>query len=347
MKSKLLPLAALLALPFGALAQTNVTVYGFIDAGVAMERGAAAGSVTKQATSISGPSRLGFKGVEDLGGGTKAIFNIETGFNVDTGATATPNLFGRTTFVGLTGGFGTVTLGNQFTSLYTTLLLVGDPMRNGYAGQAGNLMNAAAVAGPRAVGGLGIFRANTIKYKTPKINGFDADVAYSFGEVAGDGSKSRSYGLSAGYANGPLVVQASYLNTNNALGTDSSRNSLLAANYNFGVAQAHFAYGVNKGFASVDNTDLLVGVTVPFGTSRIIASYIHKNDKAATANDANQIGLTYAYQLSKRTELYASAARISQNAANTSANFLSITNGAPGVPGGGDKSFNVGVSHYF
>ena len=347
MKQRILVLLAALAMPVFSIAQTKVTVYGFVDAGIAVEHGGAAGSVTKLASGIAGPNRLGFHATEDLGGGLKAIANLEGGLAIDTGATVGGALWGRQTYAGLSGALGTVTLGRQFTSLFTTLLRVGDPMHNGYAGQAGNLMTAGVVGGPRAAGGLGVFRSNMVRYRSPSVAGFTGELGYGFGEVAGDSSASRSWDIGAAYAHGPLAVALAHLDTNNATATDTARNTLLAANYDFGAAKAYAAFGVNKGFASVDDREYLLGVAVPLGASRLMASVIRKDDRASTANDATQLALAWSYRLSKRTELFTSIARISQDASNASAAFYSINSGAPGVPGGGDRVFNLGISHAF
>ena len=100
-----------------AHAQTNVTIYGLVDAGLVSERGGSAGSVTKVTSGIGSQSRLGFKGTEDLGNGLSAIFQLETGVKIDDGALDSANtIFNRQAYVGLKSkDAGTLTLGRQYT----------------------------------------------------------------------------------------------------------------------------------------------------------------------------------------------------------------------------------------
>jgi predicted porin len=118
-KKTLIALAILGAFTGVASAQTSVTVYGVADAGLVFEGGGAAGSVTKLSTGVQSGTRLGFKGVEDLGGGLSAKFLLETGIKIDTGGfNQGGTAFGRQDYVGLEGGFGSVTLGRQYTPVF-------------------------------------------------------------------------------------------------------------------------------------------------------------------------------------------------------------------------------------
>jgi predicted porin len=339
-----------------AVAQTNVTIYGVADVGIVAERGGSTGSVTKLTSGIASGSRLGFRGTEDLGGGLAANFLLETGIAIDAGGfNQSATAFGRQAFVGLSGGFGGVTLGRQYTPQYVTLLLA-DPFGTGLAGDAANIMPNTGDASSRM--------NNAIKYVTPDLEGFTGELAYGFGEVAGANAASRQYGAAIGYANGPLAVRLGYHNRNNdtalVKNTSSAKDTLLALTYDFKVAKLHFGYGVDKGLnssplrntanpygrlvtpsASTDSRDLLLGVTVPFGVHTVLASYIHKDDKNTANQDANQWALGYRYALSKRTDLYASYARIKND------NGASYTVGSAIEVGSGDKAFNVGIRHAF
>ncbi|MDB5761185.1 MAG: hypothetical protein JWQ21_180 [Herminiimonas sp.] len=351
MKKSLLVLAVLGTFASAASAQSAITVYGIADAGLVSERGGSAGSVSKLTSGIQSGSRLGFRGREDLGGGLAAIFTLETGLAIDTGGFNQGGLaFGRQSFVGLSSGFGTVTLGRQYTPFYLVLNDVADPFGVGLAGASTNLIPS-----------TGTRMNNTIKYATPNFAGFNGEIAYGFGEVAGSTSAGRAAGASVGYSNGPLNVRLGYHNLRNTTDTASARNTLLAANYNFNVAKAYLAYGDNKGPGSSpypigatstpygvaagpgsdDSRDLLVGVTVPFGQSTLLASYIRKDDRSALNNDAHQWAIGYTYALSKRTNLYTSYARIKND------NTAAYTVGSAIEAGSGDKAFNIGVRHVF
>jgi predicted porin len=347
-------------------AQPNVTVYGIVDLGLVAERGGSAGSVTKLTSGIASGSRIGFKGVETLGGGATALFVLENGFQADTGSLGQGGaLFGRQAFVGLSHDIGTLTLGRQYTPEYLTLAFA-DPFGTGLAGNAANLIPNSGNAASRM--------DNTIKYATPVYRGFNAELAYGFGEVAGRNSAGRQVGASLGYAAGPLGLRLGYHLKNNRndsgpLQNDgSAKNILVAATYNFDILKAHIAYGVNKGpnsspirgavptaanpapnpFGtgvtprwSTDSNDVLVGVTVPFHSHTLLASYIRKNDKTSFNQDSDQWGIGYRYALSKRTDFYASYARINNK------NGAGYTVGSAIEAGSGDKGFDFGVRHSF
>ena len=349
MKKSLIALAVLASSAGAASAQSNVTIYGLIDGGVEHQSGGVAGSVTKLTSGVQNASRIGFKGTEDLGGGMSALFTLENGFGLDTGAALQGGaLFGRQAFVGVKGNFGTVTLGRQYTPIFTSLCGAIDPFACGLAGNAANLMSQ---GGTPTTGG-GPRTNNAVKYAAPIMAGVMAEVTYGLGEVAGNNSASRTIGGQVGYAAGPLVVRLAHNNVNDATATTRSKVTMLGGKYDFGMAAVHVAYAINKNaiaggtsVAQADTRDALIGVSVPFGASTILASYIRKTDKTAASNDANQLALGYTYALSKRTNLYTSYARIDNTVANNVAGFYSAGNATDA--GSGDRSFNVGVRHTF
>lgn len=329
MKKTLLVLASLSAMSSASHAQTAVTLYGIADVGIVAERGGPAGSVTKLASGVQSGSRLGFRGTEDLGAGLSARFVLETGIALDSGGFNQSNTaFGRQAFVGLNGDFGGVTLGRQYTPHYLTLNAI-DPFGTGLAGNAQNL-----VTSPTRMN-------NAMIYTSPSLNGFSADLAYGFGEVAGNNSANRQLGGSVGYATGPVYVRLAHHRIEDATGTESVKGTLLGASYDFNVAKASFGYNWITGAAGADSQDLLLGVSMPYGVNTFLASFVRKNDKSVANNDANQWGLGYTYALSKRTNLYSSYARISNK------NAAAYTVGSAIETGTGDKAFNVGVRHTF
>jgi predicted porin len=358
MKQKILAASILAAAGMHILpasAQSSVTIYGLIDTGYVIESGGVAGKVNKLTSGISGGSRIGFKGSEDLGGGMSAVFLLETGFQNDNGALGQGGLlFGRQSYVGLNGGMGSVLVGRQYTPQYLTLSMV-DPFGTGYAGDAANLM-------PNT--GNGASRMdNTIKYTSPKVAGFTGELAYGFGETAGSTKAASQIGAALAYGNGPLNVRLGFHGRNNdttTSETSSGRSTLLGAVYDFGVLKLHGAYGINKGvnssplrntvnpygttpiIASTDSADLLVGLTVPISAVHtVLASYIHKNDKTARNQDADQIALGYRYSMSKRTDLYAMYAHIYNK------NGAPYTVGSSIEAGSGNSAWNFGIRHTF
>lgn len=329
MKKSLLALAVIGSFAGSASAQTNVSIYGVVDAGIVLEKGGAAGSVSKLTSGVASASRIGFRGTEDLGGGLSANFVLENGFNEDTGALTGGLLFGRQAYVGLKGEFGATNFGRQYTPHYL-VSAAADPFGNGMAGRFTNLM-----------ANSGVRMDNTVKYTSPTVGGFSGELAYGFGEVAGNTSASRAIGASLNYGAGPLKVGLGYHRLNNAAATDNARNTVIGGTYDFGVAKAHLAYGKNKGTGTVDNNDLLVGATVPFGPHKLLASFIRKDDDSALNRDANQWALGYTYALSKRTDFYTAYARINNKRGAT------FTVGNNTEAGSGNKAFNLGVRHTF
>lgn len=330
MKKSLIAIAIMGMSSGAAFAQSNATIYGIVDAGFVHESGGVSGSVTNLSSGIGSGSRIGFKGKEDLGGGLSANFVIENGFNADTGNLGQGGLlFGRQAFVGLSGNFGAVTMGRQYSPYYKVLRDVADPFAAGLAGRAGNIMATNTRVN------------NMIEYVAPNMGGFFADLAYGLGEVAGDNARSRAIGAAIGYGQGPLTVKLAHHQLNNATATDKTKNTLLAGLYNFGVASVNLGYAANKGTGTADSNDAIAGVTVPFGADKVLASYIHRNDKTAANRDANQWAIGYSHRLSKRTDLYVSYAQISNS------NGATFRVGNATDTGTGDKAYNVGVRHAF
>src|SRR5476649_1738578 len=118
-----------------AHSQTSLTVYGIADLGIDRQQGGVGGAVTKLSSGIENGSRLGFKGIEDLGDGMQALVVLESGIAMDTGANNQSGLpFGRQIYVGLKDTFGSLTLGRQYTALNNILCGELDPFRCGLAG---------------------------------------------------------------------------------------------------------------------------------------------------------------------------------------------------------------------
>ncbi|MDB5764253.1 MAG: porin [Herminiimonas sp.] len=328
MKKAFFALAVLGAVSGAAFAQSSVEVYGIVDMGLVHENNGTTSATRLDSGNVYG-SRLGFRGTEDLGGGLSALFNLESGFNVDTGAGQGP-LFNRQSFVGLKGSAGTVTLGRQYTTLFRAQLAY-DPFFTGFAGNAGRMMSNGG--GPN-----GARTDNSIFYVTPTVNGFEGQLQYGLGEQAGDNSKLRETGAAVGYAKDRLSMKLAYHNANDATGNTSTKNTNLSGTYDFGVAKVYAAYQLNKTDSVLDTRDGLIGVSVPFGAGKFIASYIRKNDRINANANATQLAAGYIYGLSKRTDLYTSVSNIK----NDSGSSIRVLTG-----GNSDRLFNAGISHKF
>jgi predicted porin len=369
MKKSLIALAALATVATAAQAQSSVTIYGVLDAGIANTTGASGGTVTGLQNGILSTPRLGFRGNEDLGGGLKANFNLEAELLVTNGTaapTSTTTLFSRAAWVSLSGNFGELKLGRQNTIAYDVAAKF-DPMG---AGNLGGIITTADSATATAGSGnsfnsYGNTRwDNAVQYYTPKVGGAQANVQYRIGGVAGDNAAGK--GVSAGlhYAAGKFEASASYLaeyaaststvvtaaNYNIAAGNKTFDHYGIYASYDFGVAKAIAGHTETKG-AGVDGkafvTDF-VGAIVPLTgalSARVTYAAINNKDLGKKPEQYSA-GLQYA--MSKRTTLYTVYARAQQDgltALNT-ASTSKFTN-TTAVAGKDQSTVAVGVRHTF
>ena len=290
MKKSLLALAVLGAFAGAAQAQSSVTIYGIVDTGVTYTSkaqtpagGTNTGSKFAMNSGVIQGSRIGFKGVEDLGGGLSAVFNLETGFNNDNGAlngqdsTTSNNLFRRKSVVGLAGGFGSVLVGRQTDwadtiSAYTAVADFGGVIQN-----SGSNLNRLQ----------GVRTNNSISYTTTNLGGFTGNLMYGFGETAGKTSAGQSFGLGGKYDNGPLGLGINYYQSKQ--GPTPSDTSLIS-----GSAAAVTAGNTGNTAAKVLN----VVASYQFGPARVYGNYSRvKQD----LNTGAVTGLTNATRLTAAT----------------------------------------------
>jgi len=216
MKKSLLAASLFCAFATSAFAQSSVTMYGVLDAGVnyaSTGTTSTAGDVVSLQSGISTPSRIGFKGAEDINGDLKAIFDLEAGIQLNNGqSTESGTLFNRQSWVGLTGDFGSVTVGRQFTPMYNAVYAI-DPFELGMAGNAGNMMHLGGGnwAGSTLVGGdtAGLLNGggsqsqnNSLRYISHDWHGFSLEGNYGFGQQAGNTSAGTETGATVNFANG-------------------------------------------------------------------------------------------------------------------------------------------------
>ncbi len=334
MKKTAILLALLASLPTIAMAQSSTTVYGIMDMNINVDNGSkAAGRIVQLSSGQTGQSgsRLGFRGVEDLGGGLSVLYVLEAGILPDTGVSDQGGvLFGRTAIVGVSGSAGTIKLGRLSTPAWTVQTRI-DPFAIGLAGDMSRLF-----------GTTGKRTDNTINYSSPSINGVTAELAYAAGEQAGSNDKARHLGGSLTYERGPLLLAASHdVANSNPVGSApvvGTKTSLIGAVYDFGPLAVHAAYDVNKNGLTLDTRDLLLGVSVPVGRGKLLADMIRKSDKAISDADAHMAALAYIYPLSARTNLYTSYSHLSnQRKAKYQVELA----------GHADTFYNVGMRHTF
>jgi predicted porin len=200
---------ALLALPVlagTAHAQSSVTLYGLADAGIVYINNQSGHSNVQMVNGQTNGSRVGFRGAEDLGGGMKAIFTLENGFDTSNGKLLQGSrLFGRQAFVGLETPYGSVTMGRQY-----------DPMTR-YIGEiAATSMWAWVGTHPGDFDNLNSnFRINnSIEYRSPTFHGLTIDGIFAPGGTPGNFATNRIYTVGANYQNGPVTVALAYDHVN-------------------------------------------------------------------------------------------------------------------------------------
>lgn len=308
MKKSLLALAALTAFAGAASAQSSVTLYGRVDLSVAKNIGAD----NKNIQNGSG-SRLGVRGVEDLGGGLSALFNIEHRFNADTGADSSGNVrfWNGRSLVGLQGGFGQIVFGREYTTAFLGTQLIADPW--GWD----------TVAAQSGITGLGIAKVRNDSSITYKISAS----GFSFGAQIAEATDSintfqaKPVNFNVGYAAGPLNVSFGYEKT----GLEAVSNEKMwsaQASYNFGGFKPGFYYGKGTRAAGDDRKGMMFTVTAPMGAGEFRASY--GNLKSEDTTISKRLAAGYHYSMSKRTTLYVDFANDSEAATSKSAYDVGI-----------------------
>ncbi|MDE1183522.1 porin [Paraburkholderia sp.] len=324
-----------------AHAQSSVTLYGLIDAGITYSNNQHGHSNWQETSGSVNGSRFGLRGAEDLGGGLKAIFTLENGFGINDGTMKqNSRLFGRQAFVGLSSNqFGTVTLGRQYDSMVDYV---------GPLSLTGTQYGGTQFAHPFDNDNLNnSFRVNnSVKYQSTNYGGFKFGALYGFSNQADGFANNRAYSAGASYNYGGLNVAAAYLqlNSNATLGNATAFNSSGAlsgdntffagrqqtwgagANYTFGPATAGLVYsqtnlsqlngigasasgvsgglGLNGSSAHFQNVEANARYALTPALS-IAGSYTYtRASLEGTRPHWNQFNLQTAYALSKRTDVY-------------------------------------------
>jgi predicted porin len=321
-----------------------VTLFGIVDLSAKSVKNGSNDALRTMAQDGINSSRLGVRGVEDLGGGMSASFWLEGAVNGDTGTPAGQTWTRRST-ISLLGGFGELRLGRDYTpSFWNTTIF--DPFGTNGVGSFLNLGN--NVLGTNAT--TYVRANNSIGYFLPgNLGGLYGQAQVSAQEQAAvNGNKQNSARI--GYAAGPINVAASYGSTDALSGAVEVKfkHNNIAGSYNFGVATLMLQYDQEKAGA-LKAANYLIGTVVPLGQGEIHASYVKANQSGSAAidpDDASQIALGYVYNLSKRTAMYGTWARISNKGGATGANFL-IGGGVGAATGEKSTGYEVGLRHSF
>jgi predicted porin len=301
---------AIMAFAGAAAAQSSVTLYGRIDASIASQKTEVGGVTTADPGALirSGAhtgSRWGLKGTEDLGGGLKANFQLEQGFNIDDGTAASARQFHRQAWVGLSGGFGALQVGRQYSTmdnLYTEhdALAFSGYSAMGYAFNSGTYANTGRLD-------------NTVVYALPSMGGVNAAVLWAPGENknGAPGTRKNLVGVQAIYTSGALNVGGNW-ESQRFNGIADTTAWELGSTYDFGVAKL-FAQleGAKNDATNSKDSGYQIGVKIPFGAPTLAVSYARENFKTAGAkvSTASAYALMAQYPMSKRTYVYAAYLR--------------------------------------
>jgi predicted porin len=343
-----------------AHAQSRVTLYGNVDGGVAVFNNVGGARVSKFEGGSYIPNLFGLRGSEDLGGGTKVVMNLESGFLLDSGSLVVPGqLFTRAATVGLQNeSFGTVTLGNQPSFMFDIL----SPYSTGYLagsffsfhqGNFDELANTFQVK-------------NSVKYASASFGGMTFGVQYGFGEQPGNSAAGRTYAYKVQYKSGPFSIGAAYANENdrfiefaNLVGLKSMLGTPLPA---AGIVANNVTnWGLGGSYASGDwllhglFTQSKINIASGRGKARTVdlgANYsISKNDTLGLGASVENfdggrwttLTATNTYSFSKTTSVYQQL--IYQKAAGS--NAVAAILGAGQSSGRSQLGLVAGVQHWF
>lgn len=346
MKKTLFVLTATLLAAAAASAQSSVTLFGVVDAAARQVKNGSAGSQKQLASGGNATSRFGLRGVEDLGGGLRAGFWLESGISVDSGTTDA-KFWGRRSTVSLMGGFGEVRLGRDY--LPTFWNTAADPFGLVGVGSVGSAITYGTGSNLGSSATTVLRADNTIHYFLPA--GFGG--LYGQATVAaGEGVNGNKYkGARLGYAAGPVNAAVAYGITQTGSTPDFKQINAMFE-FNFGFAKLHTLYDVRK-WNPREEKVMMVGATVPVGLGALRFSYARADRSGGAAgsgfgnaDDATLMAAGYVYNLSKRTDIYTTYGRIS----NKGARISTVSSAGPlaGMLGGQTSSgFDLGMTHRF
>jgi predicted porin len=342
MKKLVMAAAVLGAFAGTAQAQTSVTLYGIADGDLRFDH-TNIGTLKSVGSGGESGSRWGLRGSEDLGGGLKANFIFEQGFQLDdnsvaqgavgggasagfggtstaphNGVNGSSRLFSRIATVGLSGNFGEIRFGRAYHPVFL-IQATADPFGAGFVSEVSNLYTNNTIRND-----------NAVYYDTPRFAGFQVSAGYQMGESTTNNTTQQAihgndrYEGGITYANGPIYAGAGFEQIKANLDNFRVRTFDAAATYDFGFVKLHALYWKTK----TDNPNIVpvagspavtldqhvasAGVTVPFGAWTFMGLYSHLTDHS-TANvdginlgnpSVNSFGAGFRYSLSKRTIIY-------------------------------------------
>ena len=341
MKKTLVALAALSAAA-GAFAQSSVTIYGTLDASVAYVKNANAAkqSVTLLDDSAITTSRWGMRGSEDLGGGLKANFNLESDVNMGTGANNSAGMFRRAAYVSLASDqYGELRLGRA------TSVAVGHLVSGGIVAP-NNAMHGTMLLGAGLAADF--FVANAITYVSPSMSGVRASLQYAPGEVAGNSRAGSSAHAALEYKASNFTLGGAYVNVeNSATAADGRKWYTVDGTVTLGqtkLGAAYYNVNHNPGAitaSKVDNQGYILNGSYQFTPQVLLFAGFIKS-----LQDSAAVTLQARYALSKRTTVYALVNHVDNGKEGVNFNpiYIDIPTGAANTK---QTAVATGVIHSF
>jgi len=342
-------------------AQSQVTVYGIIDVALAhMNNADAAGhSITREA-SLSGslPSRLGFRGSEDLGGGLSAVFTLESGYNPDVGTLGQGGrIFGRQAWVGLRGNWGTLQLGRILNMTYLAT------MKSDVLGPNLFSINSIDLYLPNArsdnaIGYLGNFKGLTVgatwSFGRDASNAGGPSATGCAGEVPGNARACRQYTALLGYETRAYGINATYDklygNTGAAGGLTSSANDdrRITSNGWIMLGATRIGAGIvdrkTRAATGLTESDLYyLGASIPLAPQLTLDAQAARRNVKGSPDDTNLLVARLTYALSTRSAVYAGVGRMDNNGAAA----IALDAGGTTAPGKTQSGVMAGLRHMF
>ena len=359
MKKTFAALAVLGICMSNASAQSNVTIYGIIDAGISRVVNSN-GTRTLVEPGQMLPSRWGFRGEENLGGGLKARFGLEGllqndvgGAGIPTGTPSTTALFDREATVGLSGGFGAVNLGRQ-NSLSMIAIIPADPQGVAFAASNPNILFSAGNSAPAFGaygannGGSAVRQSNSIRYTSPYYKNFGVAVMRAFGEQPGSTEKNKYESVAGFYHTGPLNVAAVVTRMKNITAGEEVKSYIVGARYVRSRVTLRSTYSASRVDATRRKISVFgVGADYLVAPAVTLTAAAYNIRHTGDVNDDAQEAIVIAkYALSKRSNLYATIGA-ARTGSVVSATQVDLAQNYVAVGSDSAKRFTTGMQHFF
>ena len=345
-------LATAALLPFFAQAQTQVNLYGLVDMGVNHVSNVQGQSLTELRSGNSMTSRWGIRGTEDLGGGNKVQFTMESGIQADTGEPSSRDTyFNRQSWLGLSNeAWGEVRMGRQLSVLSDGF---SSSTQSTYMGTQAAAVDGSSVTGASAnrfnnmIGGTRV--NNSLKYTSPNIHGLKLRAMMAFGEKADSSKQARLETVGATYKRGAwegnVAYQVWHADGVSAVNTSKDKVAAVGVRYlpqNGLQVSAYFSQQKNaKNIQGMNANVISLMALYPVQQFTLMGGYQKLNDLSVANRDIDQFNLGVEYALSKRTDLYALASLQKVSNGGTAGMFSKLSSDDR------QRQFNVGVRHSF